>query len=262
MSMAIRPETRDRVFKVADELLEQGIKPTQQNVRDKLGSGSLTTINKALGEWWVSLSERLQRMGQHPDIPQPVLTIACKTWDQALAYAEDRFRSREAELLNELDDLNAQQRTSSGVSLEAFEALQKQYQRALERNDELSTRAELYQQEKMSLEQAVIQATSDKEAMARTVKQQELLLERGSGVDETALFDSRLQQKLLEQEAHRLRDENLSLQGELSRLRDQLAESKKERMESEHQLQLELAREKLINEEKSRKLNEYKLANS
>ncbi|MCD8513030.1 MAG: DNA-binding protein [Nitrincola sp.] len=58
-AMARVSNTHQAVFKAADALLEKGVRPTQQNVREVIGSGSITTINKALGDWWASLSERL-----------------------------------------------------------------------------------------------------------------------------------------------------------------------------------------------------------
>ena len=89
--------TREKVAEIADELLRQGIKPTQQNVRDRLGSGSLTTINKALNEWWSGLGQRLDAQTSGYDLPEPVIKLASKIWSDAIAYANRATESKNTE---------------------------------------------------------------------------------------------------------------------------------------------------------------------
>ncbi|MBU6460015.1 MAG: DNA-binding protein [Proteobacteria bacterium] len=43
--------TREQVFEIADRLSNSGISPTSQVVRNGLGKGSFTTINRHLSEW-------------------------------------------------------------------------------------------------------------------------------------------------------------------------------------------------------------------
>src|SRR5690349_14146348 len=74
--MPRKSDTHSRVIEVADQLLEEGVRPTQQNVRERLGSGSLTTINRALNDWWHTLAQRISRRNEHPELPEPVLTLA------------------------------------------------------------------------------------------------------------------------------------------------------------------------------------------
>ncbi len=85
---------RENIYEIADELLRQGIKPTQQNVRDRLGSGSLTTINKALNEWWGGLGQRLDAQTNGYDLPEPVIKLASKIWSDAVAYANRASESK------------------------------------------------------------------------------------------------------------------------------------------------------------------------
>jgi hypothetical protein len=49
--MSIAKITKDAVFKVASQLRNKGIKPTVSRVREKLKSGSATTVHKYLSEW-------------------------------------------------------------------------------------------------------------------------------------------------------------------------------------------------------------------
>ena len=98
--------TREKVYEIADDLLKSGIKPTQQNIRDRLGSGSLTTINKALNEWWVSLGQRLDAQASGYDLPEPVIKLAGKIWGDAIAYANRASESKSKELELELKKLS------------------------------------------------------------------------------------------------------------------------------------------------------------
>ena len=98
--------TREKVYEIADDLLKKGIKPTQQNIRDRLGSGSLTTINKALNEWWVSLGQRLDAQASGYDLPEPVIKLASKIWGDAIAYANRASESKSKELELELKKLS------------------------------------------------------------------------------------------------------------------------------------------------------------
>ena len=88
---------REKVYEIADDLLRQGIRPTQQNVRDKLGSGSLTTINKALNEWWSGLGQRLDAQTSGYDLPDPVIKLASKIWTDAITYANRASESKHKE---------------------------------------------------------------------------------------------------------------------------------------------------------------------
>ncbi len=113
--------TYQKVFIAADELLANGQRPTQQSVRDLLGTGSLTTINKALNAWWQSLGERLQMQRQRPDIPEPVFEMANGIWERALAHSEaENAAKRQALELEFADKLAAlRQREASLISNKA-----------------------------------------------------------------------------------------------------------------------------------------------
>ncbi|QJD70779.1 DNA-binding protein [Marinobacterium sp. LSUCC0821] len=91
-------EKRSQIYEIADQLLREGVKPTQQNVRERLGSGSLTTINRALNEWWGQLGSRLEAQTQGFDLPDPVVKQVNRLWNEALAYA-DKASNQRVEIL-------------------------------------------------------------------------------------------------------------------------------------------------------------------
>ncbi len=236
-------DTRQKVFVAADQLLEQGLRPTQQNVRELIGSGSLTTINKALGDWWKSLGERITRRNQHPDVPEAVLLSAGKLWDQALGYAEQRFVEQRTQLeLQYREQLARVQQDDLAVTSD-LRQLQEQNARLLERNEQLSIQLEASQTERLRQEERLIRLVSDNEEQARQLKQQTLLLERGGGDAETEqLLDLRVRLGIQQEDGKRLHSSNEALAQENAGLRRQLREQERSLMERIHQLELELAR--------------------
>ena len=101
-------EKRSQIYEIADQLLRDGVKPTQQNVRDRLGSGSLTTINRALNEWWEQLGSRLEAQTQGFDLPGPVVKQVNRLWSEALAYADKASNQRVESLQIKLAETQSQ----------------------------------------------------------------------------------------------------------------------------------------------------------
>ncbi|UTW12978.1 DNA-binding protein [Marinobacterium rhizophilum] len=236
-------DTRQKVFVAADQLLEQGKRPTQQNVRELIGSGSLTTINKALGDWWTSLGERITRRNQHPEVPEVVLLSAGKLWDQALGYAEQRFVEQRTELERQhRENLERARQDDLAVTTD-LRQLQEQNARLLERNEQLSMQLETSQSERLRQEERLIRLVSDNEEQARQLKQQTLLLERGAGdADTEQLLDLRVRLRIQEEDGKRLHSSNEALAQENAGLRRQLREQERSLTDRIHQLELELAR--------------------
>ena len=101
-------EKRSQIYEIADQLLREGVKPTQQNVRERLGSGSLTTINRALNEWWEQLGSRLEAQTQGFDLPDPVVKQVNRLWSEALSYADKASNQRVENLQKKLVDAQAE----------------------------------------------------------------------------------------------------------------------------------------------------------
>ncbi len=236
-------DTRQKVFAAADQLLEQGVRPTQQNVREVIGSGSLTTINKALGDWWQTLGERITRRNQHPELPDAVLLSAGKLWDQALAYAEQRFVEQRSVLEQaHLQNLDKIKQNDLAVTSD-LRQLQDQNARLLDRSEQLGTQLDAAQTERIRLEERLIRLVSDNEEQARQLKQQALLLEQSPGGNDTdQLLDLRVGLRIQEEEAKRLHASNDRLADENARLRQQLVEQERALQGRIHQLELKLAR--------------------
>jgi len=216
--MTKKSDTHSRAIAVADQLLEEGIRPTQQNVRERLGSGSLTTINRALNDWWHTLAERIQRRNQHPELPEPVVRLANQTWDRALAYAEHRFEQQRLALEEEQNAVREQtERMRSGGEQALLEA-QQQNGRLLERCEQLAEEKRQLERRVFELEESSIRLSAQNDNLKRGLKQLERM-GNGSAAATEEMIELRVRGKVQEEELQRLREQNHKLTGEVARLR-------------------------------------------
>jgi len=83
--------TREEVYSTADALLLEGVRPTIDRVRVRLGRGSPNTINEYMDAWWTKLGSRLRDLpGQEfPHLPERVAVSLQKLWNEALEAAHD-----------------------------------------------------------------------------------------------------------------------------------------------------------------------------
>ena len=175
----MKANTQELAKQAADELLQEGIRPTQQNVRARMGSGSITTINKALNSWWQELGQRFKANTQHPMIPDPVAESATKLWVQALAYAEKGLEGRREELESEYRALKLESVGGRNEDQEELKQLRAQCLRLLQ--DAEKNQAQKYElQFKVSEgEGKILSMQSEVDALRREVKQLEVLGAQG-----------------------------------------------------------------------------------
>ena len=91
--------TREQILETASKLAEQGIKPTQTNVREALGGGSFTTISEVLREWRQEQDQtaQLQAVVIPADITDRTQVLIAQVWETAQSLANDRLiKEREA----------------------------------------------------------------------------------------------------------------------------------------------------------------------
>ncbi|QSR35210.1 hypothetical protein CFI10_09405 [Marinobacterium iners] len=221
--MSKKSDTHARVIEVADQLLEEGIRPTQQNVRERLGSGSLTTINRALNDWWHTLAQRISRRNEHPELPEPVLTLANQAWDRALAYAEHQFAEQKQALEQRQQELlqSAQQKNSGGER--ALSDAHSQNARLLDRCEQLAQEKRELERRVFELEEQQLKLTVERDTAQREVRQlQHMGAENGGHAE--AMIELRVRSRMQEEELQRLRQLGDRLSQENARLRNRLGE--------------------------------------
>lgn len=121
------PETRrraprisgDEVFATADALLLEGIRPSIERIRMRLGRGSPNTINDHLDVWWRKLGSRLRDLpgGEFPQLPESVGERLVQLWNEALSAAHESLQATLSRR-NELLDLRERQLAARELSAE------------------------------------------------------------------------------------------------------------------------------------------------
>lgn len=84
---------QDEIWAAADALLKDGLRPTIERVRQKMGRGSPNTVSPMLEAWFASLGPRLGVMSapeQAGDLPAPVWQAMTQLWDTALMSTREQ----------------------------------------------------------------------------------------------------------------------------------------------------------------------------
>ncbi|MBF0299479.1 MAG: DNA-binding protein [Oligoflexia bacterium] len=99
----------NQVFNAADELIEKGVNPTIEALREKIGTGSFATISKYLSQWKVARSPKQEI----PDIPSEFTSYIRKFWSvcykEASAKLEierEAFRAERAKIVEDREELH------------------------------------------------------------------------------------------------------------------------------------------------------------
>jgi hypothetical protein len=112
-SRSLRGIQEPQVWAAADQLLAEGLRPTIERVRQKIGSGSPNTVSPMLERWFATLGKRLgQGSGvalhnaSQEGIPPALLQIAQKLWEAAREEAA-RAQAQQTEALRRDHELKA-----------------------------------------------------------------------------------------------------------------------------------------------------------
>lgn len=251
--------TYEKVFEVADNLLAAGKRPTQQMVRNELGTGSLTTINKALNDWWQGLGVRLLESSKRPDIPEPVFDSANALWQQALAYAEhqlsdqrQQLEQRYLDLKEKLDDRNSTDREDLRHLQDLSDRLLTENQRGLEKISEL-------QQKQLAQEEKEMRLETENRDYRRKVKEYEITLkqlEQGGSVNlQQELLEYQHKNQYLEGESSRIEKYAQNLLEENKHLKETLFDIERQAMKEKHQLEQVIGQQDVRYRELEQQLN-------
>ncbi|SEQ75305.1 replication region DNA-binding N-term [Amphritea atlantica] len=257
--MTMTPKTYDKVFEIADNLLAEGRKPTQQMVRNELGVGSLTTINKALNDWWQGLGKRLIELNARPDIPEPVFNSANTLWQQALAYAEHQLSDQREQLEQRYLALKAELEGRNTESHNDLRRLQDLSDKLLSENQQsLAAIAEL-QKKQLAQDEREMRLESENRDLRRQIKEFEITLEQlersGGGNHQQEVLEYPHKNQYLEGETSRLEKHNQVLQDENRQLRDALLDVERQSFKEKHQLEQVISQQDMRYREMEQKLN-------
>ncbi|MGH1461187.1 MAG: DNA-binding protein [Neptuniibacter sp.] len=224
----MRNSTQEQAKKAADKLLMEGVRPTQQNVRAELGSGSITTINKALNDWWAELGDRLKTNTSHPMIPDPVAESASKIWVQALAYAEKHLEERRGALEDEYKKKAKESFRGRDEDHKELKELRAQCLRLLQESEKTQTAKHELQLKLAEGENRILSLQAESDRLRREVKQLEALGNSGNLDD---FIELKVTNRTLKEENKRLNKQIDILVNEKSSLMLDIA-----RLEQDNQL--------------------------
>lgn len=232
---------QDAVWKAADTLMAQGVRPTVANVREITQRGSAGTINNILKDWWQQLAKRIA-LQQHVDaqLPQEIIGLVQQLWQQALLAGEvafERFKQQAEDKITAADTskitaLERQQHAENSVkTLEAQLNHSQHNERALQTQlaTELALRQQTEQQQKQleqqhhDLEQHKHQLEKELALLAAQYQHQEQQLKQKFQQIEREFADykTHTQQQLNQYSHHLQTSEQQRLQREAQHLQTQ-----------------------------------------
>lgn len=107
---------QDEIWAAADALLKDGLRPTIERVRQKMGRGSPNTVSPMLEAWFASLGPRLDAtptQNEAGHLPAPVWQSMTRLWDTAMLLAHEQadqaLARSQQQLADEVHALDLQQ---------------------------------------------------------------------------------------------------------------------------------------------------------
>lgn len=118
--MAYATFTKELAFKVAEELISEGLRPTISNIRERMGGGSPNDVTK----WMREFNARQQQVAIAQQVPVPVAiqTTATELLNQLLVQTWDTAREAANEKLTK--ERQALEDDRQALELETSEALE------------------------------------------------------------------------------------------------------------------------------------------
>ena len=167
--------TTQQIHSIADQLHEQGIKPTLAEVRKALGGGSFTTISEAMKSWRQDnqQEEQLRQVELPSGIAERLQTLGADMWQTAIDIANDRLvKEREA-----LESIKAKSQAETDEAQEAVKTLESEQADLLEQLDEVTATVE-------ATAITAAQVTAERDVLTQTLSdtQHQLELERAKTV--------------------------------------------------------------------------------
>ncbi len=193
--------TTEVIHSTADKLVEQGINPTLDRVREELGGGSFTTISKAMKAWRAEqqAEEELQQVELPNELSEKIQAMGATVWQVATSLANDR-------LANEREALDVARNKAQAEQAEAEQAV-----KILEEEMEnITTRLNQSEEEKQSYQNLSSEQSDKAEKLQSELNAcgQSLALEqerKKSALEQIKIHESEIdrlhtEQKILQEE--------------------------------------------------------------
>ena len=228
--------SKQQIFKTATQLLEEGINVSVQSVRDRIGSGSFTTITKYLAEW---REETPDQPADIPEIPASVQGAFTQIWAKASQLAQENLKTQSEALETARNEIEHEKSTMA----DEIERLEKELEAQIELQETTSQELEIERQNKtnameslttLSIENAKINEqlksceSLNKSAKREIVRLEKQLQEEASRSKKSQTDLEKVQKSKIEEieKTSKLREEMLALKKKLNPTNNGLMNSK------------------------------------
>lgn len=239
--------TREQILETANQLASENIKPTQTNVRERLGGGSFTTISEVLREWRQEQETvtQLQAVVIPHHITERTQTLMAQIWETAQAIASERLANEREALAHKEALINAEIDESNKI-IETLENEQAELTAQLDtlnndnsllntKNNELENLTNSLKTQLQAEKDRADQATNQATGLQAKLDEQNAKIERLTADLATATANATQATKNAQEHAQRadqttaelktLSIENAKLQGKSDTLAEQLTKA-------------------------------------
>lgn len=234
-----------RIRQTAFELVSEGTWPTVAEVRQRLGTGSNTTINNTLKEWRQEFLSRIAVSSRRPDWSPSLVEAFEQIWQKACDEAErqlDSVREEAQAQVKELDAALANAKAELEARAGEVLALAQTLELKEVRLDELNARLAQEGEHRQSVEAQLVAGQAALEALHQ--QQQELQRQFEAKLAET---EAKAEERVQEERAQTEKRESLAyerLEGLRVRLYEQVEEERVAMKQTQKRLEDELAAER------------------
>ena len=221
--------TIQQIHAVADELHEDGIKPTLANVRKRLGGGSFTTISDAMQSWRKEHKEeqQLQQVELPTTISDRLQALGADLWQTAIDIANDRL-SKERDALEVIKAKAQQDVDEYAESVKTLESEQKELLQQLDELNDIANTATADAQTAIAERDKLKEQLADKQHKLELTNTVTDTAQRQLDDTRTALDKAQAELTDKTSQVATLTANNNSKQSEIDRLKSELETSQSE----------------------------------
>lgn len=282
-----------QIHAIADQLQDQGVKPTLAEVRKALGGGSFTTISEAMKSWRQDNreEEQLRQVDLPSGINERLQALGADVWQTAINMANDRLvkerealeaikvkaqaetdeaqeavktlESEQSDLLGQLDEVTATAE-SAATKLEKAEAERDTFKKTLDATQhqlELERiKADTAQTQLAEVRSALDKASADLAANLSKVTKLETIADSNKAEIErlkSDISDTKTELKTVTSERNEIQTKTAEVKGELKAItaeRNKLSEQSDQLTQAQAKLELE---HRVLHEKYSKLSNNY-----
>ncbi len=225
------------VEKIAHNIQGQGQLPTIERIRQLLGTGSSSTIATHL-RTWKTRQDETYRIASKEKLPEELVALLKGLWERVIDQADQKIEA-----------LQASQTKTQQESQQQYETLEKSYQQLQRQFQQTEQNLKTENQEKRSLEQAVLHYQKQQIALEADATQFETRLDdKQNQLNELKKLNQQIQQNL-EHYRESMREQRLKEQQQYDQQIKQLEQTHRYLLQDNHDLKKSLTHQQIAHEQ-------------